>query len=579
MAAVIGGAYALGVTAPAPLEFPRLTGWFSPPVFEDPELTERSRVFHGVALTTLVLVNFVLPVIALVQPDTLLRLLFSLGVQNTLLFTTLALNRRGRAEPASRLYLAVILALLTFNAFTAGGIRSPGVQAYFIFVMLGGLLLGERAGVITACVCAALSLSLVLLEAFGVVAPETRYGPFALWVLTCVYIGVAFMTMRVATGAVRRSLSQARVELAERRTTQNRLQERVKELRFLHESAQALSEGAEFDRDTLTKLVSRMPAAWMYVDDCRARITYRDMDVASDGWRSTPWCLDASFDTSKGRGTVEVVYLTEHPIADEGPFLHEERALLHSFVEMLRSHIERQATEERRRTLEAELLREREQAAEARFSAMLDERNRIARELHDTLLQGFTGVGLKLVAVANRMEGTPVAAEAVRVVIADAQRTLESARRAIWDMRPAPSPGKDFVATLRTAVEDSLRGTDLHHEFVVEGAAQAADPDVETAVFRVTLEAIANVLKHAAARSVRVVLTYEPTCIVLSVTDNGRGFVVDPDFRAYSGHLGLLGMHERASQAHGTLTVRSSDGHGTEVGLVVPLSTSSSIES
>jgi signal transduction histidine kinase len=85
----------------------------------------------------------------------------------------------------------------------------------------------------------------------------------------------------------------------------------------------------------------------------------------------------------------------------------------------------------------------------------------------------------------------------------------------------------------------------------------------------VVQEAIANVVKHAAARTVRVVLACEPTRIRLVVTDDGRGFVVDPDFRAYGGHLGLLGMQERAHQARGTLTVRSWPGRGTEVVLVV----------
>jgi len=215
------------------------------------------------------------------------------------------------------------------------------------------------------------------------------------------------------------------------------------------------------------------------------------------------------------------------------------------------------------------LRRAREQAAQARFAAMLDERTRIARELHDTLLQGFTGVGLNLVAVINRMDGAPAIVAALGDVVALAQRTLENARRAVWDMRPVPAAGGDCVATLRAAAEEGVRGTDVRLEFIVEGSAQPTGPDVETAVFRVVQEAIANVVKHAAARTVRVVLACEPTRIRLVVTDDGRGFVVDPDFRAYGGHLGLLGMQERANQARGTLTVRSSPGRGTEVVLVV----------
>lgn len=546
------------MTAPerAPRAFWRwATGWLAAPAFADQEQAQRARIFQGVALTTLALVNVILPLVIAVQPNTLPRALLSIAVVDSVAFVTLALNRRGRTRLASWMYISIILALLTFNALTGGGIRSPGVQAYFIFVMLAGLLLGERVGVITGLGCAVLGLMLVLLESIGAVSPQPIYSALPLWLLTCVFIGVALMTMQLATSAVRRSLTRAE-------ETQVRLQERVKELRLLHEATQLLHERAELDRNVLAELVARMPAAWMHADDCRARITYQDEEVTSPGWLATPWRLATAFATSQGRGTVEVVYLTDHPLADEGPFLAEERALLDSLAELLRSRVEA-------RCLEEQLRHEQEQAAEARFAAMLDERTRIALELHDTLLQGFTGVGLKLVAVANRMKGSPSTA-ALREVIAEAQGTLEHARRAIWDMRP-PSPGGGFVATLRAAVEEGLRGIDLRHDFAVDGAVRPADPDVETAVFRVTLEAIANVVKHAAARTVRVVLAYEPTRIRLAVTDDGRGFVVDPALRAYDGHLGLLGMHERASRAHGTLTVRSSPGHGTEVVLLVPL--------
>jgi len=202
--------------------------------------------------------------------------------------------------------------------------------------------------------------------------------------------------------------------------------------------------------------------------------------------------------------------------------------------------------------------------------AILDERTRIARELHDTLLQGFTGVGLQLVAVTNRVEGPPEIVAALRDVLALAQRTLESARRAVWDIRPAPSTGGDVVPTLRVAAEEGVRGADLSLAFAVEGSVQPIEPDVETALLRVAQEAIANVVKHAAARTVRVVLTYEPTAIRLAVSDDGQGFVVDPDVRAYGGHLGLLGMQERAHQAHGTLTIRSAPGRGTDIVLTIP---------
>lgn len=225
------------------------------------------------------------------------------------------------------------------------------------------------------------------------------------------------------------------------------------------------------------------------------------------------------------------------------------------------------------RKLAARKLRHaRERATEARFAAILDERARLARDMHDTLLQGFTGVGLNLVAVTNRMAGPPEIVGALREVIASAQSTLENARRAIWGMRPSLPSGQDFMAGLREAAEDAVRGTGLSLSFHAEGPGRPMEPDVEAAVYRVMQEAVANAVQHASAHHVRVSLTYERKQVRLRVADDGTGFVVDPNFHAYSGHLGLLGMQERANQVRGTFSVRSSTASGgTEVEMIVPL--------
>jgi PAS domain S-box-containing protein len=223
-----------------------------------------------------------------------------------------------------------------------------------------------------------------------------------------------------------------------------------------------------------------------------------------------------------------------------------------------------------RKRAERALRRARERALEARFVAILDERTRLAREIHDTLLQGFTGVALKLVAATSRVIGPPETTASLRDVVSLAQRTLEDARRAVWDMRSPSLSGGDFAATLRAAAEDGVRGTELRLEYAVRGTPQPLDPDAEAVVFRVVQEAIANVVKHADARAVGVGLTYELRGVRLSVTDDGRGFAVDPDFRAYGGHWGLLGMRERASQIRARLAVRSAPGQGTEILLLVP---------
>jgi PAS domain S-box-containing protein len=227
-----------------------------------------------------------------------------------------------------------------------------------------------------------------------------------------------------------------------------------------------------------------------------------------------------------------------------------------------------------RKRTERALRRARERVLQARFAAVLDERTRLARDIHDTLLQGFTGIALKLVAAINRVTEPVESVVALRDLVGLAQQTLTDARRAVWDLRSPALAGSDFPAAVRNAAEDCVRGTELELEYNVGGPPRPVDPEVEAVVVRVTQEAITNVVKHADARTLRVRLSFETRRVRLSVIDDGRGFAVEPDFHAYGGHWGLLGMRERASQIHGKLSLRSTPGHGTEVVLLVPYAAS-----
>ncbi|HEY7611848.1 MAG TPA: PAS domain-containing protein [Gemmatimonadales bacterium] len=231
---------------------------------------------------------------------------------------------------------------------------------------------------------------------------------------------------------------------------------------------------------------------------------------------------------------------------------------------------DRKRAQEELREAERALRRARERAMKARFSAALDERTRLAREIHDTLLQGFTGIALKLVAATSRLPGPPETVAALRDVIDLAQKTLVDARRAVWDLRSPSGAGTDFTATLRTAAEDCARGTGLRLEYAVDGEPRPLGADAEGTCVRVVQEAITNVVKHAAATTVRVHVAFGERRLLLSVTDDGRGFDMASHLPTFGGHWGLLGMRERASRIRGKLRVRSTPGLGTEVALRIP---------
>jgi signal transduction histidine kinase len=255
-------------------------------------------------------------------------------------------------------------------------------------------------------------------------------------------------------------------------------------------------------------------------------------------------------------GSIRYIHAVGHPITNATG----------EVVELVGTVID--ATDRKR--AERALRRARERTLEARFAAVLAERTRLAREIHDTLLQGFTGVALKLVAATNRVSEPPETVAELREVISLAQKTLADARHAVWDLR-APSPTRgNFPAAVRFAAAECIRGTGLRLEYDCSGLARPLDPEIEAVALRVLQESIANVVKHAAASTVRVRLSFQPRRVRLSIADDGRGFTLDPEFQTYGGHWGLLGMRERTSQVRGTLSVHSAPGEGTEIVLQAP---------
>jgi signal transduction histidine kinase len=223
----------------------------------------------------------------------------------------------------------------------------------------------------------------------------------------------------------------------------------------------------------------------------------------------------------------------------------------------------------RQRKMERTLRRARERAITARFDARLEERNRIARDLHDTLLQGFTGVSLELLAVTNSLHAPAEEIAALREVIALAQQTLTSARQAIFDIR-TPLPPGDLPATIRNTAWETIRGTGLELVVSTRGAVRPLPDAVESAIIRVGTELATNAAKHSGGTRLRVCLLYGRRNVSIRVTDNGRGFVVDSEVPGHAGHLGLLGIRERVTQLGGACEIRSEPGKGTSIKVMIP---------
>lgn len=220
---------------------------------------------------------------------------------------------------------------------------------------------------------------------------------------------------------------------------------------------------------------------------------------------------------------------------------------------------------------------ERQRRLEARDLAIAEERNRMAREIHDTLAQGFLGILLQLQAAEGELgpgaEG--VAARLSRA--ADlARESLQEARRSVWNLRPQRLERASLPEALRQETGGLGAADQATLGFAVRGEERPLPPAVEAALLRVAQEALANIRKHAAAGHVSVELAYDPGGVRLTVTDDGRGFnpeqaAAEASQRKDRGGFGLFSMRERVEALGGRLELTSEIGKGTTVRVFVPV--------
>jgi ligand-binding sensor domain-containing protein/signal transduction histidine kinase len=210
------------------------------------------------------------------------------------------------------------------------------------------------------------------------------------------------------------------------------------------------------------------------------------------------------------------------------------------------------------------LHRLRVRQVEARFRAVLAERNRIAREIHDTLAQGFVGISAHLETAARLFSSDPKASirnlDQARLLV---RSSLGEARRSVLDLRHSALEKGDLGAAL-SDVARSL-SPQIPVEVCVKGPVRRLAPATENHLFRIGQEALTNAIRHSDASQVSAEIEFAGGSVRLMVKDDGRGFDVEAQMAHGGGRLGLLGMHERAGQMGGTLIVHSAPGRGAEV--------------
>jgi ligand-binding sensor domain-containing protein/signal transduction histidine kinase len=215
-------------------------------------------------------------------------------------------------------------------------------------------------------------------------------------------------------------------------------------------------------------------------------------------------------------------------------------------------------------------LKAAERELSVRFSERITERMRIARELHDTLLQALQGLVLSVSNFTSRVSAAPEVQLEMENALQRVEQLMISGRERIKDLRGELDEARDLKAELECIAHDA--SPDFHPNITVsvDGVPIYLNPIAQDEILWIAREALANACRHSGAKWIHIHVTYERNELRVSIRDNGKGMDASTHLTRLAGHFGLVGMHERAEGIGGRLSIKSTEGAGTAIGISVP---------
>jgi len=205
-----------------------------------------------------------------------------------------------------------------------------------------------------------------------------------------------------------------------------------------------------------------------------------------------------------------------------------------------------------------------------RYDLIVAERSRIARELHDTLIQGFSGITMELQALVGKLRSAEERGK-LQEIVQEAATCLRETRRSVAGLRSAPEPDSGLAGSIAQAARQITETKDIRLKLKLDKSPRGLAPEFEYNLLRIASEAISNAVKHSGAHSIEVALRAAPQGLQLSVSDDGCGFE-NSDYRhTRPGHYGIIGMKERAAQIGAEIEFNSAPGRGATVTIMAPV--------
>jgi signal transduction histidine kinase len=344
------------------------------------------------------------------------------------------------------------------------------------------------------------------------------------------------------------------------------LQERVKELNCLYGISRLVeTRGGSMD-GILSGIAELIPPAWQYPESACACITVEGRQYRSETFERTPWRLAADIKLSGAEpaGAVEVFYRDAWPRADEGPFLSEERALLEAICERIGRIIEHkrsdQAVVEREALLSA--------LSQKTLTVLEEERERVARDLHDSIGQQLAAMRLEILWIKDRLrEAAPE--DMFRNLVNMTLNASEDLKRICMDLRPVVLDKMGFVPAIEELIKEFALNTDMRITARIAPVDESGlSPAVTINIYRILQESLANAVRHAKARTVRVTLERDSETMRLCVEDDGAGMPAAQTRNR--GGFGIMGIRERAKIIGGAVKIESQPGQGARIIVTFP---------
>jgi signal transduction histidine kinase len=210
--------------------------------------------------------------------------------------------------------------------------------------------------------------------------------------------------------------------------------------------------------------------------------------------------------------------------------------------------------------------RARAERLNLRFQERAAERERIASEIHDTVIQDMTGAVLQMELVGFQIADHPqTAAQSLETLSARLRATIGRSRNMVSNLHSTAVPQNSLLEVLKHAEAEFRLGDEPEFRLISEGKPRPVHPLIRDEIYRICREALANAFRHAGARNVEVRVKFEPGILNLEISDDGQGMNEETKLQGRPGHFGLRGMEAHAQRIGASVTIESQDGKGTRI--------------